>query len=119
MHLHRDSKANAYRTDDMCDTHERIINGHTEIVHRKPIAAQDDKVADCISVEFHVPSDAVRYDDVLIRRHPEPVAEGRALHSTEPQVSQEQLDSLRLTNQERAAQMHTKHIRAEAPHVEL
>ena len=69
-----------HRTDDMCDAHERVIDGHAEIVDREPVAAQDDKVAQCICVELDIPSDLVLDDDVFVGRHAESVAEGRALH---------------------------------------
>ena len=64
----------------MRDAHERVIDGHAEIVHWEPVAAQDDKVPKSVRVELDVPSDLVRDDDVVIGRHPESVAEGRALH---------------------------------------
>ena len=70
-----------HRADDMRDAHERVINGHTEIVDREPVAAQDDKVAQCICVELDIPSDLVLDDNVLAGRHTKPVAERGALHA--------------------------------------
>ena len=76
-----------YRSDDMRDAHERIINCNAEVIDRKAIAAQDDKVSESVCIEFHIPSDPVWNENVLIWRHSESVAERRALQSTHPSTS--------------------------------
>ena len=76
-----------YRSDDMRDAHERVINCDAEIVDWEAIAAQDDEVSESVCVESHIPSDSVWNENVLVWRHSESVAEGRALHSTHPSSS--------------------------------
>ena len=73
-----------YRSDDMRDAHERVINCNAEIVDREAIAAQNDEVSKSVCVEFHIPSDPVWNENVLIWRHSKSVAEGRALQSKHP-----------------------------------
>ena len=69
--------------NDVRDAHERVVDGHTEVVDREPVATQNDKVAQGVRVEFDIPSDLVFDDNVLIGRHAEPVAERGALHGSD------------------------------------
>ena len=72
----------SHRSDDMCDAHEGIINGHAEVVHRQAIASEDHKVAQSVCVEPDIASNLIGNKHFLVRRHPEPIAEGRSLHTS-------------------------------------
>ena len=71
----------------MCDAHEGVVHGDAKVVDGQAVAAQDDKVSQGVGVELHLAPDSVRYDDVLVRRHPEAVAEWRSLQHAQPNLS--------------------------------
>lgn len=54
--------------------HESVVHCHAKIVHWQAIAPQDHKVPQRICVEPHIASYSVRYEDILVSWHPEPVA---------------------------------------------
>jgi hypothetical protein len=60
--------------DDVRYAHESVVHCHTKIVHWQAIAPQDHKVPQRICVEPHIASYSVRYENILVSRHPEPVA---------------------------------------------
>ena len=52
--------------NDMCDFHEGIIDGDTEVVNRHPVASHNDEVSHCVRIPGNIAANAVPYRHTLI-----------------------------------------------------
>ena len=52
--------------NDVGDSHQSIIDGHTEIVHRHAVAPENNEIPKGVSIPRHLPTNCVWEFDSLI-----------------------------------------------------
>mmetsp|Transcript_15232 Transcript_15232/g.43318 ORF Transcript_15232/g.43318 Transcript_15232/m.43318 type:complete len:397 (+) Transcript_15232:584-1774(+) len=61
-------------TEDMCDLHGSVVDGHAEVVHWEAVGPQQDEIPKRVGVPFDLPPDNILDLDHLVLRHAEPIA---------------------------------------------